>query len=668
MQRIKNSSLFGIISIILILTFVSLDISCAYPPEHNAGNSTLATPSVLQQMPINEQAARFQQSVFSQSALIASVYDIGEYFFGNANRGIEPLPSKYAEDAMRADLGKHLSDAGIKILNIVPVEYLKRTTSEKLKSALDEIGFKGTLPDEGVVFILYRKGDKKFLVQVARKDRVSSDNLPGYEWVVSDKYVVKYILEGPKDETPKTESVMSSARSPEEHVIINKEILGAQKEGRGEAVKGRIKGWRQGPAEQKVRMKRIIAALEDYPDRVIDLGALGRVDVYEELKKANIIFIAPRRNAPPAFLVRRSFPNRVLASVFPFLRYSLPLSACQIAHAGAKQKSVYITRPLAIQMTDEELAGVIAEELIDSAAKMKAARSGIAWTTKLSREIHKRAFRYGRRMVVKAGPFIKRKIESDIAGIRLNREPLEIKPKPLSRRPLVTIFIPTRARREYFFEVFRKAEALDINKEIVIVINGTRQARPDMLAMTRSLADRKGVVVLENAEDRGKGAAVRTGFKNATGDLVLIQDADLEYDPQNYFNLMKPILDGRADVVFGSRFMNPEFHHVSKLSHLANIVLTGFSNLLTGLKLTDMWTCHKIFKKEVIDAIGPKLTGNRFEIEPEMTALIAKNKFRVTEVPLSFLGTFRTIKEGKKVRMKDGVVSVWYMIKFNLLK
>ncbi|OGW76822.1 MAG: hypothetical protein A3C51_04630 [Omnitrophica bacterium RIFCSPHIGHO2_02_FULL_46_20] len=193
MNKIKKSCLFRTISLVLILTFISLDISYAYPPEYNVSNSTLATPSVLQQTPINDHAARFQQSVFSQSALIASVYDIGEYFFGNADKGVEPLPSKYAEDAMRADLGKHLSDVGTEILNIVPVEYIKKAAPDKLKSALDEIGFKGTLPDEGVVFILYKKGDKKFLVQIAMKDHVSSDSLPGYEWVVSDKYVVKYM-------------------------------------------------------------------------------------------------------------------------------------------------------------------------------------------------------------------------------------------------------------------------------------------------------------------------------------------------------------------------------------------------------------------------------------------------------------------------------------------
>lgn len=230
----------------------------------------------------------------------------------------------------------------------------------------------------------------------------------------------------------------------------------------------------------------------------------------------------------------------------------------------------------------------------------------------------------------------------------------------------LSIIIPVFNEKNTVTALLKKVTEIDlggIKKEIILIDDGSTDGTRDIL---KSLEGRYKVVYHE--KNQGKGAAVRTGFKNATGDLILIQDADLEYDPQNYFNLMKPIFDGKADVVFGSRFMNPEFRHVSKLSHLANIVLTGFSNLLTGLKLTDMWTCHKIFKKEVVDTISPKLTGNRFEIEPEMTALIAKNKFRVVEVPLSVLGTFRTIKEGKKVRMKDGVVSLWYMIKYNLLK
>ena len=202
MKIIKGCRSFKIICFMLIVTFISLDMAYAYPPENIARNSTLAAPSALQQQPVNEHAALFQQSVFSRAVLLASILDIGKYFFGDAKYNIGPLPADYAEDAVNADLKKHLNDAGIEILKIVPIEYIhKQAGQEKLKSALDEIGFKWTLPDHGVVFILYKKDGKKFLVQVARKDQVSPNSLPGYEWVVSeqhynrDEYVIKYIPE-----------------------------------------------------------------------------------------------------------------------------------------------------------------------------------------------------------------------------------------------------------------------------------------------------------------------------------------------------------------------------------------------------------------------------------------------------------------------------------------
>jgi uncharacterized protein YjiS (DUF1127 family) len=200
MNNIKNSGFFKAISLILIVTFISLDVAYAYPLEHDPINSTLAVPSILQQQPINEQVARSRQSVFSQCALLASFFDIGEYFFGSPERKMGSLPSRYAEEVVSAGLGQVLDNAGIEILNIVPVEYLKKTAPEKLESALNEIAFKGTMPDEGVVFVLYKKDGKKFLVQIAEKARVSAGNLPGYDWVASDKYVVKYMPEGYEEE------------------------------------------------------------------------------------------------------------------------------------------------------------------------------------------------------------------------------------------------------------------------------------------------------------------------------------------------------------------------------------------------------------------------------------------------------------------------------------
>ena len=220
MNKIKNCGFFRVISLILIITFISLDISYAYPPELSANSATLAAPSLFQQQPINDHAARFQQSVFSQGVVLASVYDIGEYFFNKDEKSATPLPSKYAEEVVKAGIGKILGNSGIEILNIVPVEYLKNTVPEKLNSALSEIGFKGTLPDEGVAFILYKKDDKKFLVQIAEKAKVSAVNLPGYEWVVSDKYVVKYVPEN-YDTSQLAASVPVIARPAEQAEAIS---------------------------------------------------------------------------------------------------------------------------------------------------------------------------------------------------------------------------------------------------------------------------------------------------------------------------------------------------------------------------------------------------------------------------------------------------------------
>ncbi len=230
----------------------------------------------------------------------------------------------------------------------------------------------------------------------------------------------------------------------------------------------------------------------------------------------------------------------------------------------------------------------------------------------------------------------------------------------------LSIIIPIFNEEKTILDILKKVEEVDLGdlkKEIVLVDDGSTDGTKDIL---KNLEDKYKIIY--QPKNQGKGAALRTGFKHVTGDIILIQDADLEYDPKNYINLLRPILEGRADVVYGSRFLNLAYHHVSKISHLANNVLTDFSNLLTGLRLTDMWTCHKAFKKEVIASIGPQLTGNRFEIEPEITAQVAKKKYRVQEVPLSFLGTLRGAKEGKKVTWRDGVRSVWQMIKFNLLR
>jgi glycosyltransferase involved in cell wall biosynthesis len=176
---------------------------------------------------------------------------------------------------------------------------------------------------------------------------------------------------------------------------------------------------------------------------------------------------------------------------------------------------------------------------------------------------------------------------------------------------------------------------------------------------------------LHHKVNQGKGAALKTGFVSATGDIVLIQDADLEYDPDEYVNLIKPILDGKADVVYGSRFSGAGPHRVLYYWHyVGNKMLTRVSNMLTNLNLTDMETCYKSFTKEIMDQIHPKLESKRFGFEPEVTARIAKlakkDRCRIYEIGISYSG--RTYKEGKKIGMKDGFEAIWCIIKFNLLK
>lgn len=227
----------------------------------------------------------------------------------------------------------------------------------------------------------------------------------------------------------------------------------------------------------------------------------------------------------------------------------------------------------------------------------------------------------------------------------------------------LSIIIPIYNEEKTIESILARVEAVDLGnlqKEIVMVDDFSTDKTREIL---KKYEGRHKVIYHD--KNRGKGAALRAGFKEATGDIILIQDADLEYDPQDYPTLISPILGGAADVVYGSRIMTNRPHRVLFFWHyVANSFLTLFSNMLTNLNLTDMETCYKVFTKDVLKTILPKLKSDRFGVEPELTAQFAKNKFRIYEVGISYAG--RTYHEGKKIGWRDGLAAIWHIIRFNL--
>ena len=223
----------------------------------------------------------------------------------------------------------------------------------------------------------------------------------------------------------------------------------------------------------------------------------------------------------------------------------------------------------------------------------------------------------------------------------------------------LSVVIPVYNEKRWITEVLRRVRMVPIPKEIILVddlsTDGTREMLPQF--------EDENTKILYKKVNQGKGAALRDGFKLCTGNVIIIQDADLEYDPDDYPSLLQPIIENKADIVFGSRFIG-EKHRVLYFWHMVtNKILTVLSNMLTNLNLTDMETCYKVFKKEVLE--GMDLKSNRFGFEPEFTAKIAKKKkpaWRVFEVPVSYDG--RTYEEGKKIGLKDGFNALYCIVRY----
>lgn len=223
----------------------------------------------------------------------------------------------------------------------------------------------------------------------------------------------------------------------------------------------------------------------------------------------------------------------------------------------------------------------------------------------------------------------------------------------------ISVVMPVFNELQTLEEILEKVRAVDLDKEIIIVDDYSTDGTRELL---KKMALRDNERVFFHEQNMGKGAALRTGFQQVRGDYVMIQDADLEYDPQDYHRMLKPVQEGKARVVYGSRFIgerrNLFLHH-----WVGNRFLTLMANLLFNTTLSDMETCYKLIDAEIIK--GMKIKSNKFEVEPEMTAKILKQKIRIYEVPISYYG--REYEEGKKITWRDGIWAVLALLKYRIM-
>ncbi|MGA9800571.1 MAG: glycosyltransferase family 2 protein [Terriglobales bacterium] len=225
----------------------------------------------------------------------------------------------------------------------------------------------------------------------------------------------------------------------------------------------------------------------------------------------------------------------------------------------------------------------------------------------------------------------------------------------------VSVIMPVYNERNTLRVVVERVLAVPQEVELICVDDGSSDGSREILAELQR--QHSNLRVLLQPKNMGKGAALRRGIQEATGDFVLIQDADLEYDPDDYPNLLEPLVEGKADVVYGSRFLGSRPHRVLYFWHsVGNHLLTLLSNCLTNINLTDMETCYKVFRREIIQAIP--IEENRFGFEPEITVKVAKRRLRIYEVGISYWG--RTYEEGKKIGWKDGVRCLWCLLKYSI--